>query len=429
MPYLYGFALPKAALTSILAGIGHRGDGDAVHGLVARVRRRRLRCETFVLVGGSALPASTAAILKRTINATRLIYFLYQVLQIVLSPVVALYLLYRGIRDRAYFARLPERLAFLPPAYPATGSRVIWFHAVSVGEVLSAVELIRRLQQEDPGHVRFPLHHHAGRPRHGRTAAVRPRRRHVFYLRLWIIDPWSAGCCAACAPAAVVILETEIWPNLYREAKRAGASLLMVNGRISDRSLAALPPRERLLPPRSDLARRDLRADRRRRPALAHGRRSGGTCFGAGNLKYDFNPPASGIPADIRGFFDEEKPRESIWIAASTMPPKDPGDPDEDDAVIAAFASLDRPGLLLILAPRHPQRFDAVGGKAHARRNPVRAAHRARIALRTTLASCCWIPSASWPRCLSAPTWSSWEARWLRAAATTFSSPRISRSR
>src|SRR5580698_2827288 len=96
----------------------------------------------------SAAPAT--AILKRTITATRLIYFLYQVLQIALSPLVALYLLYRGIRQRAYLAGLGERLGFIPASLHSTGSGAIWFHAVSVGEVLSAVELIRRLRAQQP---------------------------------------------------------------------------------------------------------------------------------------------------------------------------------------------------------------------------------------------------------------------------------------
>src|ERR1700722_17838457 len=99
--------------------------------------------------------AAATAILKRTINATRLIYFLYQVLQIALSPVVALYLLYRGIRQRAYFSGIGERLGFLPASLQTTGSGAIWFHAVSVGEVLSAVELIRRLRADRPGAAIF----------------------------------------------------------------------------------------------------------------------------------------------------------------------------------------------------------------------------------------------------------------------------------
>ena len=76
------------------------------------------------------------AILKRTINATRLIYFLYQLLQIALSPAVALYLLYRGIRDRSYFAGLASGWGFFPLLFKRRAPDAIWFHAVSVGEVL-----------------------------------------------------------------------------------------------------------------------------------------------------------------------------------------------------------------------------------------------------------------------------------------------------
>ncbi len=81
----------------------------------------------------------------------------------------------------------------------------------------------------------------------------------------------------------------------------------------------------------------------------------------AGNLKYDFTPPAPGVAAEI---LDGLQP-EAVWVAASTMPPQESGDPDEDDAVIAAFEVLarTRPRLLLILAPRRPERFDGAAEK------------------------------------------------------------------
>ena len=63
---------------------------------------------------------------------------------------MALYLLYRGIRDRRYFGHIGERLGFLPDSLQTTGSGAIWFHAVSVGEVLSIVQLLRRLRAERP---------------------------------------------------------------------------------------------------------------------------------------------------------------------------------------------------------------------------------------------------------------------------------------
>ena len=93
-------------------------------------------------------------------------------------------------------------------------------------------------------------------------------------------------------------------------------------------------------------------------------RRPNGVRVG-GNLKYDFTPPASGIAPDIATFLDETRAKQ-VWIAASTMPPATAGDVDEDDAVIEAFREAlrlrDR-GLLLILAPRKPERFDTVAEK------------------------------------------------------------------
>ncbi|MGH9559650.1 MAG: hypothetical protein ACRD30_10455, partial [Bryobacteraceae bacterium] len=81
------------------------------------------------------MPLSAAlatAILRRTINATGLIYFLYQVIELAAIPPLALYLLYRGLRDRRYFAGLGERFGLLPRSIETTGAGSIWFHAVSV---------------------------------------------------------------------------------------------------------------------------------------------------------------------------------------------------------------------------------------------------------------------------------------------------------
>ena len=83
-----------------------------------------------------------------------------------------------------------------------------------------------------------------------------------------------------------------------------------------------------------------------------------------GNLKYDFTPPESGIVPEIARFLDDLRP-EKIWIAASTTAPVAQRDVDEDDTVIAAFGeiSASEKGLLLIIAPRKPERFDVVAAK------------------------------------------------------------------
>jgi 3-deoxy-D-manno-octulosonic-acid transferase len=157
-------------------------------------------------------------------------------------------------------------------------------------------------------------------------------------------------------PAVVIVLETEIWPNLYRESKRAGASLMVVNGRISDRAL----PRYRqwrgffkhvLRWPDAIL----VQSEQDRERYLMAGAPEDHVRV-AGNLKYDFTP-AAGVELDLGG--------DPIWIAASTTAPVEPGDPDEDDVVIEAYKkiSVRYPRLLLIIAPRRPERFPVVAEK------------------------------------------------------------------
>ena len=266
-----------------------------------------------------------------------------------------LYLLYRGLRDPRYFTKMDERFGFLPPSFKPTGPGSIWFHAVSVGEVLSAVELIRRIRAAQPhAEIFVSVATLAGRDVAEQKLAGLANG--VFFAPL---DFRSVirRVLRRLRPAIVVVLETEIWPNLYREAKLAGASLMVVNGRISDRAL----PRYRryawffkhvLLWPDAILVQSQQDRDRYvvagAPPERIHV---------AGNLKYDFSPPVAALAADLGG--------EPIWIAASTTAPVEAGDPDEDDVVIEAFKRLSvrYPRLLLVLAPRRPDRFPVVAEK------------------------------------------------------------------
>jgi 3-deoxy-D-manno-octulosonic-acid transferase len=250
---------------------------------------------------------------------------------------------------------MDERFGFLPPSFKATGPGSFWFHAVSVGEVLSAVELIRRVRETQPyAEIFVSVGTLAGRQVADQKLAGLANG--VFYAPL---DFRSAvrRVLRRIRPAVVIVLETEIWPNLYRESKRAGASLLVVNGRISDRAL----PRYRrwswffwhvLRWPDAILVQSQQDRDRYLIAGAPEDR-----VRVAGNLKYDFTPPASGIAADLGG--------EPMWVAASTTAPVEPGDPDEDDVVIEAFKriSVRHPRLLLVLAPRRPERFPVVAAK------------------------------------------------------------------
>ncbi len=265
------------------------------------------------------------------------------------------------MRGRAYFRRFHERFGFLPRSFRQTAPGAVWLHAVSVGEVLSAVELIRGLREALPLAPVFV----SSATLAGRAAAedkLRGLANGVFYAP---IDYCFAirRVLRTLRPRAVVMLETEIWPNLYRQAKRSGCALLVANGRISDR---AAPRYERLrwffrrvlaLPDRI-LAGDDISLAR----YLAIGAPPEKVQAG-GNLKYDFRPRDAAPPEPVRALLNRLRPRE-VWIAASTMPPVREGDPDEDAAVVDAFreSEANHPGLLLILAPRKPERFDAVAG-------------------------------------------------------------------
>ncbi|MDP9115245.1 MAG: tetraacyldisaccharide 4'-kinase, partial [Acidobacteriota bacterium] len=246
----------------------------------------------------------------------------------------------------------------MPYSLQTTGSGAIWFHAVSVGEILSLVELLRHLRAERPSVQLFV----STTTLAGRTAAEQKLQRLADGVFFAPLDYRSTvrRVLRQLRPSLVVVLETEIWPNLYREAKLSGASLLVVNGRISSR---ALPRYQRwawffchaLSQPDEILVQTEEDA---RRYAIA-GAPPEKVKVG-GNLKYDFNPPASSASALI----DEINPLE-VWIAASTMPPSGTGDIDEDDAVIRAFQEIapTHPGLLLILAPRKPERFPIAAAK------------------------------------------------------------------
>ncbi|MFB3777268.1 MAG: tetraacyldisaccharide 4'-kinase [Bryobacteraceae bacterium] len=295
----------------------------------------------------------------------KLIYLLYRALQWAASPFILLYFVLRVIRDHRYLRRFPERLGFLAHSFRQDSAGAIWVHAVSVGEVASVAELLRRLRARLPlARLFVSTSTIAGRALADEKLSALADG--VFYAP---IDYCFAvrRVLRTLRPAAVVVAETEIWPNLYREAKRAGCGLVVVNGRIS---ASALPRyrrfarffRQALRQPDRILAQ----SEENRRRYLGLGAPAERLSDG-GNLKYDFQPGASGVPEPIRSFLGRVGARE-IWIAASTMPPTAAGDADEDDVVIGTFKALAaaHPGLLLILVPRRPERFGVVAEKLKA---------------------------------------------------------------
>ena len=285
-----------------------------------------------------------------------LIYFLYWACRVLAFPLLVFYFVYRSMRDLRYLRHFPERLGGQPISSPATPSGGIWLHAVSVGEVISSAAVLRELRNRCPG---LPLYV-SMTTLAGRDVAkdkLQGLADRVFYAP---IDYAFAvrRVLRRIRPSVVVILETEIWPVLYREAKRAGASLVIVNGRISPR---AFPRYHRwrflfkqvLQWPDAIFAQSE--PDRER---YISNRRIARYRESAREPEVRCRSPCSDAPQPVRQVMEKLKPV-TIWIAASTMPGRDSEDVDEDQAVIEAFQQLapSHPGLFLILAPRKPERF------------------------------------------------------------------------
>ncbi|MGB7758921.1 MAG: 3-deoxy-D-manno-octulosonic acid transferase, partial [Bryobacteraceae bacterium] len=292
---------------------------------------------------------------------TKGIYSLYRACQALAIPILLLYFLYRGLRSRAYWSSLPQRFGFLPGPFSQTSPGSIWFHAVSVGEVLGSLDFLRRIRAEFPQTRLFVstgtiAGQATARSKLGELAEG------VFYAPVDLVSG-VRRVLRRLNPSLVIVAETEIWPNLFREVKRSGAALAIVNARISDRAYpryrrlvwffrAVLPAADAILAQSDEIGRRYLAIGAQ--PAAVRT---------AGNFKYDFDAHPAAPESPVMAWIDRLGPKQ-VWIAASTVPPA-AGDADEDAAVLEAYRAVAarHPGLLLIWAPRKPEHFAAAAEK------------------------------------------------------------------
>jgi 3-deoxy-D-manno-octulosonic-acid transferase len=286
-------------------------------------------------------------------------YFLYRGLTALSMLVLAPYYALRGWRQGEKRV-LQERLGALPPeitARPnAPGNRgAIWIHAVSVGEVLAAKPLVEGLKHR----MRDRAIYVSTTTETGQQLA-RERLSSadvVFYFPLDWVAPVRRAL-RVMHPAMVIIMETEIWPNFLREAKRIGIPVLFANARISERSFARYNRwkslvtefyAEVLQSANLFLAQTPEDAARLREMGAPEDR-----IEVVGNLKYDSEPPAaSAFGSWLSGQISEQE-RWPVLVAGSVVA-------QEEDAVLAAYDIVQRRWrhTLLILAPRKPDRFDA----------------------------------------------------------------------
>jgi 3-deoxy-D-manno-octulosonic-acid transferase len=271
---------------------------------------------------------------------------LYTALLFLATPLLVARLLWRSLKLPAYRQRIGERFGFVAPAPQGIA---VWLHAVSVGETLAAAPLIEALiARHGEGRVWVTTTTPTGSERV--LAAFGSRVRHSYIP--YDLPGAVARFLKRVQPQRVVVMETELWPNLFAALRQRALPLLLVNARLSPRSFRGYG-RVRGFAARTLACVTEVcaqsEADAQRFRDLGAPRVSA-----PGNLKFDLNIPdaARAQGHALRRLLGEQRP---VWIAASTHE-------GEEAQILQAHLQLLQPieDILLILVPRHPQRFDAV---------------------------------------------------------------------
>ena len=274
-----------------------------------------------------------------------LISSIYTLLTFFLLPVYVSYWLVKGILNKTYWDRITQRFGW---GYPVINSDVIWIHAVSVGEVNAAYPLVTELK------IRYPKKHiviTTVTPT-GSEQVKKIFNNEVTHCYIPFETPFAVSSFFnAIKPSIALIMETEIWPNIYNECGRRKILLVLVSAKISKKSLfyyhKLLPLfRETLSHGILIAAQSELDVER----FLSLGASPNKTWV-MGNIKFDYNLPAEALHNGQAFRFNTIQDR-PIWIAASTHQ-------DEEEQILNAHKQILKvvSNMLLILVPRHPERF------------------------------------------------------------------------
>jgi 3-deoxy-D-manno-octulosonic-acid transferase len=282
-------------------------------------------------------------------------YALYSALLGLFLLLTLPYWLLQMIRHGKYRAGLRQRFGAVPATLAGNQQRSIWVHAVSVGEVIASSAIIEALRLQFPNHrVVISTTTSTGQ----KLAVRRFGAEDVFYFPLdfaFAIRPYLD----VLRPELVVVSETEFWPNFLRLAKGSGARIAVINCRISDRSLPGYKRFRSSLPRllKNTLASVDsflAQTDEDRRRLIEIGAAESKVKV-TGNLKFDVAPPRlPKIVARLRESFDDSGAG-PILVCGSTLE-------DEEGSLLSAFRNilLNHQKTVMILAPRHPERFEVV---------------------------------------------------------------------
>ncbi len=284
-------------------------------------------------------------------NYNRSVYSLYSILLLIALILSAPWWLLEMLRHGKYRAGLGERLGKVPDRiFSQVATNTIWVHAVSVGEVLAISRVIDELKAQLPGwRVVVSTTTDTGQ----KLARERFGTDSVFYFPVdlpFAVRAYLHGL----RPKLLVLAESEFWPNLLRLARLSGAAVAVVNARVSDRSFPGYLRFRKLLRRIMQNVQLFLAQSEEDARRLIQIGAPAERVRVSGNLKFEVKPPVRPV---IAAAFDAMKREDTgpLLVAGSTL--------DGEEAMLLDMfrqVSSHYPGAVLVLAPRHPQRFDAV---------------------------------------------------------------------
>ena len=274
--------------------------------------------------------------------------FLYSLTLLLLMPLALGWFMWRSLRQTGHADKWGERLGSSPLL---SGNPLIWVHGASVGEIRAAAPLVTAMHQRHPQHALLVTSF---------TAAGRDQAQALFGGRALIallpydLPIWVNRWLKCVRPTLGIIMETEIWPNLFAACARRGVPLLMVSARLSPRALT----RYRRFRALTRRALAQVAVIAAQTPGDAEGFRQLGAaperlCVG-GNLKFDVQFPETLI-AEGRALRARLFSTATVIVAGSTRE-------SEETLVVQAYQALlaKQPDCTLVLAPRHPERAAGV---------------------------------------------------------------------
>lgn len=291
----------------------------------------------------------------REMSLKRLFYTLFLYL---IFPLVLLRLLWRSFSNPDYRFRLSERLGFVKTL--SDDSSILWLHAVSVGEVIAAKPLVLSLLDTFPQHkLLVTTTTPTGSDRVNAIFKDQIQQHRILHTYFpYDLLGSVARFINSFKPEILIVVETEIWPNLYAKCNKQNIPIILVNARLSDKSMHSYQKiRSLLAETLSNVSLIAVRSESDEQRFLKLGAIQE-KIKRIGNIKYDLQvddfqiKKAKNYTSLIQP--NNKKPR-LVFVAASTHQ-------GEDAKILSVYKSLIKqfPSLLLILVPRHPERFDDV---------------------------------------------------------------------